>query len=247
MGFSLYKKSGTLKVQLNQVLTQLNNLADAEKIIYKKQKFGISGNNSLGIYHKDLNQLAKDIGPNDELALALFGTGVYEARILCSKIYNPDKITEQQMESWVKEFDTWEICDSFCMGFFTKSQHAEIKAFQWSTNKHQFIKRAGFAIMAAYGFSHKLAENSIFEEFLIPIEQQAYDDRLYVKKAVNWALRNIGKRNQDLLKSAIATSNKILLQQSKSATWIANNALRELNKSGINILDYPRHIYRNKV
>ena len=231
-------------MNLQQVLRQLKILADPEKIRIKEKKFGINAKKSLGIYHKDLKVLAKEIGQNNKLAVELYDTGIYEARILCSKIYDPECISEKQMDRWVENFENWEICDSFCMGFFAKSSHALSKASEWSEAESEFVKRAGFVIMAAYGFADKKSGNEVFEQFFQPIEREADDDRLYVKKAVNWALRNIGKRNIDLQRRAVEVTNHILAIDSSSAKWIAKNALSELKKSDVNILDYPRHIYR---
>ena len=233
-------------MELHEITEKLYALADSDKIKLKEQKFGIYAANSLGIYHQDLKKIAKEIGRDNELALALFDSGIYEARILCSKIYNPADITQQQMESWVNTFENWEICDSFCMGFFVKSNHALQKAIEWSNNPDEYIKRAGFVIMAAYGFAHKKADNCVFESFFPIIEREAHDDRIYVKKAVNWALRNIGKRNKDLHKQALEVANRILLSKNKAAKWIAKNAIGELGKPNVNVLDYPREIYRPK-
>jgi len=159
-------------------------------------------------------------------------------------VYNPNSITEELMGKWVATFENWEICDSFCMGFFAKSKYALTKAIEWSNNEKEFIKRAGFVIMASYGFADNDADNEILEQFFPIIKREATDDRLYVKKAMNWALRNIGKRNNDLNRLAIIVANRIANTDSKSAKWIARNALRELMDPGVNILDYPRHIYR---
>lgn len=230
---------------LQSVLNSLERLSDPDKILIKKNKFGISANNSWGIYHKDLKEIAKNIGSNNELALALFDSGVYEARILCSKIYDPKLITEEQMEKWVVTFENWEICDSFCMGFFAKSNYALSKALEWSNSESEFIKRAGFVIIASYGFADKYAANDVFEKFFPMIEKQVTDERIYVKKAVNWALRNIGKRNIDLNSSAILVANRILSMDDKTAKWIAKHALKELTSTKLNILDYPRSLYRN--
>ncbi|NOU42101.1 MAG: DNA alkylation repair protein [Methyloglobulus sp.] len=232
-------------MNLQQVISCLHALADPEKIAIKERKFGIKTQNALGIYHKDLKDLAKEIGCDNKLAIDLFDTGIYEARILCSKIYDPECIAEQQMDQWVKTFENWEICDSFCMGFFAKSKHGLSKAFEWSENEHEFIKRAGFVIMAAYGFADKAAVNEVFEQFFPIIEREVDDDRIYVKKAVNWALRNIGKRNVDLNKQAIVVAKRVLANNGKSAKWIASNAIAELEKPDINILDYPRRVYRS--
>lgn len=244
MPLNLTLKSTMQDLQLEQVVARLRGLSSPEKIALKQQKFGITARNSLGIYHRDLKLLAKEIGRNNALALELYDTGIYEARLLCSKIYDPTLISEAQMNRWVADFENWEICDSFCMGFFVKSDFALEKAFEWSTAEEEFIKRAGFAMMAAYGFAHKKAENAVFLEFLDPIYREADDDRIYVKKAVNWALRNIGKRNGDLRVEALATAERILLKGGKAAQWVAKNAIAELSREGINVLDYPRAIYR---
>lgn len=231
-------------ITLNDVLKELDSLSDCEKVLIKKKKFGVSARNSLGIYHKDLKVISKRIGSNNALALELFDSGIYEARILCSQIYDPELITEEQMEKWVATFENWEICDSFCMGFFAKSKHALPKAIKWSSAENEFIKRAGFVIMASYGFANKHASNKTFAQFFPIIEQEATDERVYVKKAVNWALRNIGKRNIDLNTSAVLVANKLLSRDDKTAKWIANNALKELTSKNINMLDYPRAFYR---
>lgn len=231
-------------MNLAEAIKRLHALADPEKILIKEQRFGIIAKQSLGVYHKDLKNLAKEIGPDNTLALALFESGIYEAKILCSKIYNPACITEQQMNQWVLEFENWEICDSFCMGFFVKSKYALAKAVEWSKDESEYIKRAGFVIMAAYGFANKNSNNDVFEQFLPIIEREATDDRQYVKKAVNWALRNIGKRNIDLHKKALNVAHRILLMESKSAKWIASDAIRALKKADVKILHYPRAIYK---
>ncbi len=231
-------------MQLSQVMKRLEALAEPEKVLFKQKKFGVIANNSLGIYHKDLKLLAKEIGGNNSLALELYDTGIYEARLLCSRVYDPALITKSLMNKWTADFENWEICDSFCMGFYTKCPHAIEKALQWSSSKQEFTKRAAFAIMAAYGFADKKASNDVFEQFFPVIEREACDERVYVKKAVNWALRNVGKRNVDLKEQAMVVANRILKLENKTATWIAKDALRELSKPNVNVLDYPRSIYR---
>ncbi len=232
-------------MEFQEVINELKKLAEPEKVLFKHKKYNIVAHNALGVYQKDLKEIAKKIGYNNSLAIQLFESNIYEARILCSKIFNPKDLTIELMEKWVSTFENWEICDSFCMALFAKSQYAVDKAIEWSKREPEFEKRAGFAIMAAYCMADKKAENSLFELFLERIKSEAGDDRQYVKKAVNWALRNIGKRNKDLNKKAIAVAQDIKKQGAKPAIWIANDALRELQSEKINILDYPRHIYRN--
>jgi len=227
----------------NEVLECLYDLKDAEKVVFKEKKFGIISNNSLGIYHKELKIIAKEIGKDNKLALQLFDSGIYEGRLLCSKMYEPKDVTEPLMEKWVKTFENWEICDSFCMGLFSKSKFALAKILEWTERKQEFEKRAGFAIMASYCMADKKSENGLFEQFFPIIKREANDERLYVKKAVNWALRNIGKRNIDLNNQAIDVANEILNIESKSAKWIAKDALKELRKDGVRLSNYPRTKY----
>ena len=228
-----------------QIIEKLKSSGDAEKVAFKAKKFGIVSNNALGIYHKDLKALAKELPKNNDLAIQLFESGIYEARLLCSKMFQPKDLTEELLEHWVTTFENWEICDSFCMGLFAKSKFAVSKVIEWSSRTREFEKRAAFTIIAAYCMADKKADNSVFEQFFPIIKREVTDDRIYVKKAVNWALRNIGKRNIDLNKKAIKTANEILEIEVKSAQWIAKNALKELQSEKINILDYPRKIYRN--
>lgn len=231
----------------DEIIGCLNELKDPDKIIFKEKKFGIVAHNSLGIYHKDLKELAKDIGKGrNDLALQLFNSNIYEGRLLCSKLFNPNDVTEELMEKWVKTFENWEVCDSFCMGLFAKSNFALAKIIDWTKRKPEFEKRAGFAIMAAYCMADKKSDNELFEQFFPIIKKEANDERLYVKKAINWALRNIGKRNIDLNKKAIKVANQLLDSNSSSAIWIAKNALNELQKENVRISDYPRNIYRTK-
>ncbi len=230
-------------MELEEVLKVLDQLADPKKVLFKEKKFGIKPKNSLGIYHKDLKELAKKIGHDDQLALALFDTEIYEARILCSKILSPKKVTSELAEKMVVVFETWEICDSFCMGLISKSDVALTKAMQWVNRPEEFVKRAGFVLMASYGFADKKADNRIFEEFLSLLPDHIRDDRIYVKKAINWALRNIGKRNIDLHQNALKLAYEILNVDKPSAQWIAKDAIKELEKSGLTILGYPRGQY----
>ncbi|WP_418636882.1 DNA alkylation repair protein [Winogradskyella sp.] len=232
------------RLTYNEIIQCLYDLEDKNKIIFKQKKFGIISNNSLGIYHKDLKVIAKEIGTDNQLALQLFESGIYEARLLCSKLFKPKDVTEELMEKWVKTFENWEICDSFCMGLFSKSNFALAKILEWSQREPEFEKRAAFATLASYCMADKTSDNALFEQFLSIIKREAHDERLYVKKAVNWALRNIGKRNVDLNLKAIEVANDILEFESKSAQWIAKNALAELQKEGIRMSDYPRAIYR---
>ena len=235
-----------METQVNELLTELRIISSPEIKRKKDEKFGIKADTSWGVYQKDLSQIAKRIGKNTELGIALFDTGLYDARLLSSHLCKPVEITENLLEKWVSKFNTWEICDSFCMKLFKYNEHAVKKAFEWAEREKEYEKRAGFVLMATYGFADKLAPNSIFEAFFPKLEAHAYDNRIYVKKSVNWALRQIGKRNVDLKIKAIQCAERIFLQGSVSAKWIATDAIRELKKERVNVLDYPRAIYRLK-
>ena len=228
---------------IEEIIFELNKLANPDKVAFKEQKFGVISNNALGIYHSNLKEIARKIPKDDELAIKLFDTNIYEARLLCSKLFNPKNLTEALMEKWVSTFENWEICDSFCMGLFAKSKLAIPKSIEWTNRTKEFEKRAGFTIIAAYCMADKKSTNEVFEQFFPIIIRAATDERRYVKKAVNWALRNLGKRNKDLNKRAIDCANQILIMDSKSAKWIAKDALKELEKDTVRMSDYPREIY----
>lgn len=231
----------------DEVMDRLHQLADPEKVEFKKKKFGVVANNSIGVYHKDLKELAKEIGADHELALQLFDSGLYEGRLLCSKLFRPKHLTEDLMEKWTATFENWEICDSFSMGIYAKSSFAIRKAIEWSEREAEFEKRAAFAIMAAYCMADKKADNAVLESFFPILIREAKDERIYVKKAVNWALRNIGKRNIDLHRRASEVAREILNLDDKTASWIAKDALREFEKKGLNVMGYPRSIYERTV
>ncbi len=226
------------------VIAKLEELKNPEKVIFKEKKFGIICKNALGIYMKDLNLIAKSIGKNSELAVALFETDMYEAKVLAGKIFNPIDLTPNLVSKWTVEFDNWEICDTFSMGIYAKSPLAESIILEYSSKVSEFEKRSAFATLAAYCMANKNGNNSTFERYFPLLEKAANDERLYVKKAVNWALRSIGKRNIDLKQKAISFSNSLLKLESKSAQWIARDALKELNSLNARVSDYPRSIYR---
>jgi len=228
----------------DEVIARLNLLADKEKVNFKKEKFAIEAPNSLGVYQADLKLLAKEIGMNSDLGIELFETGLYEAQLICSKTFRPKDLTIDLAERWVAVFDNWEICDSFSMGVFAKSPLAKTQIERWKDRVPEFERRASFATMAGYGLADKKAENDVFEAFFPWIISAATDERNFVKKSVNWALRTIGKRNVDLRDKAIEVSIQLLDMDSKSATWIAKDALRELQQFGVKMQDHPRWMYR---
>jgi 3-methyladenine DNA glycosylase AlkD len=242
--YNVLKDQRVFHMELSEVLQELEKLADPE-VKKIKERFGITAENSYGIFLKDLKALAKRIGPNDDLALQLFDSGIYEGKLLCSDLYNPRNLTDQLMEKWVTAFENWEICDTFCMGFFGRSNLVLPKALQWVEYEPEYQKRAGFVLMVAYAFTDKQAPNEIIRQFFPIMLKHANDDRKYVMKGINWALRQVGKRNPDLYKEAIVAANEILALGSKPAQWIAKDALRQLQSPKVYFKNYPRKLYAN--
>lgn len=226
-----------------EIIAKLYALANPEVVTAKQEKFGVVANGALGIYQKDLNALLKHIPKDNTLALQLFESGIYEARILCSKLFKPKQLTIDLAETWAATFDNWEICDSFCLFVFAKSSLAIPLIEEWTQNESEFIKRAGFATMAAFCHADKYTEDTVFEQFFPVIIQEATDKRVYVKKATNWALRGIGKRNIKLKAQAIACAEHILTIDNPTARWIATDALKELQGEKVRISNYPRSVY----
>ena len=195
-------------------------------------RFGINPKYALGVRVPVLRNLAKRIGKNHKLALELWKTKVHEARILASMIDNPEEVNEKQMDSWINEFNSWDLCDQCCMNLFDKLPFAFEKAIKLADEKEEFKRRAGFSLMACLAWHDKKSHDDRFMKFFPIITKYSTDDRNFVKKAVNWALRQIGKRNQNLKKGAINTANEILKKfpESGAARWIANDALKELRE-----------------
>jgi 3-methyladenine DNA glycosylase AlkD len=219
-------------MQSEGVLQRLKSLAKPGNLA-GMARYGINTENAYGISLYTLRPMAKEIGRDHTLAQQLWSSGIHEARILASMIDDPKKVTEEQMESWVKDFDSWDVCDQVCSNLFDKTEFAYRKADEWSRRDEEFVKRAAFALMAALAVHDKKAADEVFERFLPLISEQATDGRNYVRKAVNWALRSIGKRNVTLNGMAVATARELLDTDSKSARWVASDALRELTSDKV--------------
>ena len=191
-------------------------------------RYGINQKNNLGISIYQLRPIAKEIGKNHELALKLWDSKIHDARLMACFIDEPERVTTDQMDDWVNDFDSWDICDQACTSLFDLSPLAYEKVFQWAEHEKEFVKRAAFSLIAGLTVHDKKANDKNFEDFLPLLIHHAVDDRNYVKKAVNWALRNIGKRNLYLNKAALVTAKEMQKMDSKSARWIATDAIREL-------------------
>jgi 3-methyladenine DNA glycosylase AlkD len=196
-------------------------------------RYGINPENTLGVSIPFLRAMAKRIGRDHALARELWASGIHEARILAGLVDDPAAVTAAQLERWAKDFDSWDVCDGVCSSLFDKTPFAWDKAVEWSSRPGEFVKRAGFVLMAALAVHDKQAPDERFREFIPLIEREAVDERNFVKKAVNWALRQIGKRNRALNRDAIAAARRIRKIDSRSARWIAADALRELESDAV--------------
>lgn len=216
----------------DEIQAQLRSLADPEAV-GGMARFGINPENTLGVSIPSLRKLARAAGRDHSLAGRLWSSGIHEARILAGMIDDPALVTESQMERWVRDFDSWDVCDQCCSNLFDKTALAYEKAAEWSARDEEFVKRAGFALMAALAVHDKKAGDEAFSRFFPLIVAQSADGRNFVRKAVNWALRQIGKRNLRLNEMAICAANEVRTIDAKSAQWIAADALRELTSQAV--------------
>jgi 3-methyladenine DNA glycosylase AlkD len=210
-----------------QVIDTLRSLANPANVA-GMARYGISPTGTLGVSMPVLRKMAKEIGRRHDLADELWRSAIHEARILAALIDDPGKVTDKQMERWVLDIDSWDICDQLCSNLFSRTALAREKAATWSGRPETFVKRAGFVLMACLAVHDKEADDSVFDEFLPLIIREAGDDRNFVKKAVNWALRQIGKRNPVLNRLSVETAGEIQKMSAKSARWIAADAIPEL-------------------
>jgi 3-methyladenine DNA glycosylase AlkD len=213
-------------------LRELQGLADPQ-VRAKMKYFGVDVVKAHGISAPVLHKFAKQIGRSQDLAEQLWSSGVHEARILASLIGEPEKITGAQMDRWVRDFDSWDVVDSACCYLYAYAKPAWSKVQAWSRRRPEFEKRAAFSLLAYLAYKDKGATDKRFVRCFRLIERQARDERNFVRKAVNWALRNIGKRNAVLNAEAIAAAERIRKQDSRSARWIAADALRELRSDAV--------------
>ncbi len=212
-----------------KILAQLKSMANAENV-RGMARFGINSDHALGVGIPALRKMAKAAGRDQGLSMDLWASGILEARLLAAFVGDPAQVTEDQMEHWARDFDSWAVCDQVCMSLFDKTSHAYKKAVEWSQRDEEFVKRAGYALMASLAVHDKGADDSKFSSFFPFIKAGSLDERNFVKKGVNWALRQIGKRNDALGAMAIRCAEEILLEDSKSSRWVAKDALRELRK-----------------
>lgn len=211
----------------NEVIEQLRSIENPANVA-GMARFGIRGEKVLGISVNTLREMAKGTGRDHRLAGELWESGIHEARMLATLVEDPKQVDEAQMERWAADFDSWDLCDGACFNLFDKTPYAWDKAMEWSGREEEFVKRAGFVLMAGLAVHDKKADDRRFEPFLPVITREATDGRNFVRKAVNWALRGIGKRSRYLNGLAVDTARRIQQIDDKTARWIAADALREL-------------------
>lgn len=220
-------------MKYEKVLEKLKSMA-SPKNVEGMARYGINPKNNLGISIYKLRPFAKEIGKNHELALKLWNSGIHDARLLACFVEDPAKVTSEQMDSWAKDFDSWDICDQACTSLFDLNPLAWKKVNEWAKKRNEeFVKRGAFSLIAGLAVHDKKAEDSKFENYFPIIKRESTDERNYVKKAVNWALRNIGKRNLSLNKKAIVTAMEIQKIDTKTSRWIASDAIRELKSKKV--------------
>jgi 3-methyladenine DNA glycosylase AlkD len=215
-----------------RALRELRSLGE-QRNIDGMARFGIRAKVVYGVAKPEMDELARRIGKNHALALELWATGVHDARILAGLIDEPEQVNASQMERWVRDFDNWDVCDGTCCHLFVFAAPAWTKAAEWSRRKKEFEKRAGFALMAYLAYRDKAAPDAKYQRLFAVIRREARDERNFVRKAVNWALRQIGKRNLKLNRAAIQETARIHKIDSRAARWIAADALRELKSDAV--------------
>jgi 3-methyladenine DNA glycosylase AlkD len=219
-------------LSLEQVVKRLKAAARPDQL-ESMAKYGLVKENRLGVSMPALRALAKEIGKGHQLALELWETGIQDARILAALVDKPEEVTEEQMDGWVQGINSWDVCDQVCMNLFDKTGFARKKIAEWSEREEEFVKRTAYSLIACLAWHDKQAPDSLFLEFLPIITNGATDERNFVKKAVSWALRHIGKRNLNLNRAALKAAKEIHKLNSKAARWIATNAIRELEGEAV--------------
>ncbi len=217
---------------LDTVLVELRAKARPDQL-EGMARFGITGSGRLGVSVPDLRKIAKGHRREHALALGLWETGIPDAMILASMVDDPVQVTAEQMDAWVADFQSWDVCDQVCMNLFDRTPHALAKVREWAERDEEFVRRAAFALIACVAWHDKSAADDVFVELLPVIETGADDERNFVKKAVSWALRHIGKRNATLHPRAIACAERIERRDGKAARWVARDVLRELRSEAV--------------
>jgi len=231
--------------RVSEILTELASL-ESEESRAGMARYGINVERAFGVSVYELRRLAKRFGTDHDLSLSLWATGYHEARLLACFVDDPAQVTPEQMESWARDFDSWDVCDQATTSLFDLTSHAWTKAAEWAGREEEWVKRAGFALMAGLAVHDMTAPDSAFLDLLPLVERGAFDSRNFVRKAVNWALRNTGKRNRVLNEAAVACAERIRAAaneraggdrggdpEARAARWVSSDALRELTSERV--------------
>ncbi len=225
-------KNSNEKYSLDHIVRKLKSKTNPDNL-EGMARYGISIKNRLGVSIPDLRKLAKEIGKDHKLASQLWAKGIDETKILASMIGEENKLTEEQAEKWVANFNSWDVCDQVCMNLFRKIPFVRKKIRKWSKRKEEFVKRAAFSLIACIAVHNKKMPDDEFIKIFSIIKQGSVDKRNYVKKAVSWALRNIGKKNKNLNKAVTKFSKELGQAESKSAKWIARDTLKDIQRETV--------------
>ncbi|HWM89447.1 MAG TPA: DNA alkylation repair protein [Thermoanaerobaculia bacterium] len=226
------KATQSLEDQVQAALTWLKSHS-TKATLDGMARYAIPSDHAYGVAMKDIKALGKMLGRNHALAVALWATGVYEARMLTSFVADPEQLTPAQMDRWCKDFDNWAFCDAMSFNLFDRTPHAWAKVTQWSNSRNEFGKRTAFALLWSLTVHDKVAGDELFIQGLALIEREAGDERNFVKKAINMALRAIGKRNRALNSAALVVARRLASSEDATARWVGKDALRELTSPGV--------------
>ncbi|WNJ18648.1 DNA alkylation repair protein [Pontibacter sp. G13] len=219
-------------------------LGDPELAAKRAKAFRITAGNMLGISMKEIKAFAKPIGTHHAWALELYKSSVHEHRLLAALMADPKQFDWETLNQWVEAFDSWDLCDTVSTQIIVLQPDYRSHLVGWAIQEAEFIRRTPFATIAGAAHRYKSQPDPYFQTFFPLIETYAYDERNFVKKAVSWALRGIGKRNPNLRDSAIALAGRIKNQNSKGARWVAHDVLRELQNPDLKLRNYPREVWK---
>ncbi|HUU79512.1 MAG TPA: DNA alkylation repair protein [candidate division Zixibacteria bacterium] len=214
---------------LEQIIAKFEKHANPENLV-GMAKFGITPDHAYGVSLPVIRDLAKEIGKNHLLAQELWNTNIREPRILACMIADPNKVTEELLEKWVRDFDYWEICDQCIMNLFVKTKFAYTKSLEWVRRDDEYIRRSGFVLMAILSYRDKKTDDSKFLSFLPICKKYSTDQRNIVKKAISWSLRRIGARNLFLNKEVLKLTDELMMIESSSAKWIAKDVAKDISR-----------------
>jgi 3-methyladenine DNA glycosylase AlkD len=222
----------SVMADVDGILKKLRGMARPDQLD-GMARFGIATENRLGISIPNLRKMAKQIGKDHDLAIRLWKTGIQDAMILASMVDDAGSVTDAQMDEWVQDFNSWDVCDQVCMNLFDKTPLAWKKVKEWAVREEEFVKRAAFSLIACLAWHDREASDDRFTDLFPVIQAASMDDRNYVKKAVSWALRHIGKRNLALNGETLKAARQIREKDSRASRWIALDAIRELESEAV--------------